>query len=424
MMKKLVLLSLVASLLCSSAVSVSALRQRHTQEETTAETENSVASMTMEEYATQDYVENLPGKKKQNSIYDGYHYNGVPIEIPDFSRFKDYAPEDIKTTSDAIKDYLGWDILLGTSDYVTSEDYFYFKPIENLSTAPNATFGYGRKKFGEGEIKFKMRVKSSTGAFDSGWLGLCFRATSTQAYAWGGNPQYLLIIKPDMIEMQKWFNSQQMLATPSVTGVIKHDTWQEVSIVTKSLEQGIQIILTVDGVEYLNVMDTEAPFAPAEGYFMIHNSGLAEVDIAPISSEITLDGMDVSSGNTTEAPTTTSKNVTLEKSTMTFDGETQDVPEMYFENGSAMIPLRAVSNVLGGFITWNSETQTATVASAGKEIQFTNTYAEYVLNGEHYLANAKAEIKNGNLYVPAEILAKLFNAEVKIDGEKVSLTGK
>lgn len=173
-------------------------------------------------------------------------------------------------------------------------------------------------------------------------------------------------------------------------------------------------------------MDTEAPFAPADGYFMITNSGLGEVQLAPIESDITLSdaGTSGSTSNDTTSPSATSTNVVIEKSTMTADGETQSIPEIYFENGSAMIPLRAVSSALGGFVSWDAATQTATVSTGGKEIQFTNTYSEYSLNGEHYLANAKSIIKNGNLYVPADALVKLFNVDLKIDGEKVYLTGK
>ena len=420
-MKKILTLLLALGILSSSAIPASATRQRATEQ---AANEVITEETKPVDGKTEVFVENLPAKpSKSNSAYDGYHYNGVPITVPDFSRFEDRTPEEITSMSDAIRDYLGWDILLGTSDYVDSEDYFYFKPIEGLGSATNSVFGYGRKKFGEGELKFKMKVKHPNGKFDAGWIGLCFRATSTQAFAWSGNPQYLLIIKPDMIEMQKWFNSQQMLTTPAVTDVIKHDTWQEVSIVTKNLEQGVQIILTVDGVEYLNVMDTEAPFAPLDGYFMLHNSGFSEIQLAPVDGVSSSPSTDTGSTDE-ETPSTTSLNVTLEKANMTVDNENQAIPEIYFENGSAMIPLRAVSNVLGGFISWDSQTSTATVSTAGKTLQFTNTYSEYVLNGEHYLANAKSAIKDGNLYVPADVLVKIFNADLKVEGEKVYFTGK
>ena len=310
-MKKILTLLIALGILSSTVIPASATRQRATEQ--AAKEDVTVEETKPVDGKTDVFVENLPAKpSKSNSAYDGYHYNGVPISVPDFSRFEDRTPEEINSMSDAIRDYLGWDILLGTSDYVDSEDYFYFKPIEGLSSATNNVFGYGRKKFGEGEFKFKMKLKHPNGKFDSGWIGLCFRATSTQAFAWSGNPQYLLIIKPDMIEMQKWFNSQQMLATPAVTNVIKHDTWQEYSIVTKNLEQGVQIILTVDGVEYLNIMDTAAPFAPADGYFMLHNSGFSEIQLAPVDGENASTPSTNTGSTDSETPSVTSLNVTLE----------------------------------------------------------------------------------------------------------------
>ena len=149
-MRKFLTLTLALSIICSSAVTVNASRKRNTdttKEETV--TEGSVASMTMEEYANQDFVDTIPGKQKEKSIYDGYHYNGISINVPDFSRFSDYTAEKINTFSDAVTDYLGWDILLGTSDWIDSENCFYFNPIDGLSSATNQVFGYGRKKFGD-----------------------------------------------------------------------------------------------------------------------------------------------------------------------------------------------------------------------------------------------------------------------------------
>lgn len=421
-MKKIILLMLISALLSASAITASASRKRNTLAEENAE-QNVVTEMTMEEYATQDYVENLPGKKKK-SVYDNYQYNGIPINVPDFSRFDDYSAEEINTFSDAVVDYLGWDILLGTSDWVDDENYFYFKPIEGLSSSTNQVFGYGRKKFGEGEIKFKAKVKSNN--ISSGWLGISLRCSSTQALQWQGNPGYLIVIKPDCIEMQKWFNSCIMLEV-SEANIIKNDTWQEYSVVTKKLEQGNQIILTVDGVEYVNIMDTQAPFAPDDGYFMITNSGMGEIQIAPIDEEITLfQNGTTDSANTSETdlPQTNAMSISLKGNKLSTDDEIKEIPEIYFKNGTAMLPVRAVSQSLGGFVSWNNETKSVVITKNGSSLMLTDTYDEYKLNDKFYKASEKTVNHSGVIYTPADVLARFFNMNLSVNGEEVKLNVK
>lgn len=426
-MRKFLTLTLALSLICSSMVTVDASRKRNTdtdKEETV--TEGTVASMTMEEYANQDFVDTVPGKPKEKTIYDGYHYNGIPIDVPDFSRFTEYTAEKINTFSDAVVDYLGWDILLGTSDWMDNENYFYFNPIDGLSSPTNQVFGYGRKKFGEGELKFKAKINNKSGEFSSGWMGISFRCTTTQALQWGGNPGYMIIVKPDTVEMQKWFNSCIMLDTPQAR-IIKPGEWQEYSVVTKKLEQGTQIIFSVDGVEYLNVMDTEAPSAPDDGYFMITNSGLDEIQIAPIDEEITVERNDVSvkpEQGTTDTTVTNSAEISIKGDKLTVNSETKDIAPLYFENGTAMVPVRATCQNLGGLVGWNSQKRAATISKSGSTLIITDTYDEYILNGKFYKAKEKVLIKNGNLYAPADILAEVLNAKLSVNSEEVILTVK
>lgn len=190
-MKKFVGMSLAICMAFVCFVPAEATSKRNT-ENSASEGEKAESSF---DAATHVYVENLPGKKKENSIYEGYTYNGVPIHVPDFERFGEHESSEIKTFSDAVPDYLGWDILLGTSDWLDDENCFYFNPIKNLSSTTNSTFGYGRRKFGYELIEFRVKINKENSLFDGNWMGISFMCTTTQSLQWTGNPGYLIVIK-------------------------------------------------------------------------------------------------------------------------------------------------------------------------------------------------------------------------------------
>lgn len=374
------------------------------------------------DYENQVYVENLPGKNVSEDLYSGYTYNGVDIHIPNFSRFKEFEPEEIKTLSDAVVDYMGWDILLGTSDWLDNENCFYFKPITGLSSTANSTFGYGRRKFGYEDLKFKAKVKNDSGEIGGKWLGISFLCATTQSLQWTGNPGYLFVVKENQIELQKWFNSQIMLGTWEISA-IKHDVWQDYSVKVNKLEQGVEIVLAIDGEEVVNFKDTDKPFASSEGYFNLY-SNFSELYIAPIEAQVSISQNETLPKPDNRFPGGEIKDIVIENSTMLYGGEEKVIPEIYFENSAAMLPLRAIGETLGGYIGWDNETQTARVSFANVMAEFTNTYEEYSVNGEFYRAPVKTVSKNGILYVSAEGIAKLFNMNLSAENGIVKLTVK
>lgn len=404
--KRITAVILAMMLLGVNAVSASRMRdakQNSMVSEGSAVSDN---EMTVEDYANREYFSPSPAEKKK-TIYSGYTYNGVEIDVPDFSGLTDYSPDEINTLSDAVCDYLGWDILLGTSDR-TEGGGFYFKPIPSLSSTPNTTFGYGRKKFGEGSLKLRIRVSNETGAIDGRWLGISFLCSTTQSLQWTGNPGYLFVIKEDQIELQKWFNSQIMLGTWE-TKRLRHNEWQEFEVRTKKLEEGYDISLYIDGEEAVHAVDRDAPYAPEEGYFNLY-SGFSELYVEPVGSEVTLTQEGIKKPDDTEQETVITDGVLL-----SYNGSQREIPKVYQTDKTLMIPLRAVSDALGGRISWNGELRTATVSTSQAVLKITDTFDEYNLNEINYRTPERAVIRNDLLYVPKECIENTFKVIISAD---------
>ncbi len=86
---------------------------------------------------------------------------------------------------------------------------------------------------------------------------------------------------------------------------------------------------------------------------------------------------------------------------------------------SALVPLRAVSEIFGGSdsVEWIAETKTAVVKYNGNEIQFIANGDYMLVNGEEKeMANgAKAEITEGRMFVPFRALGEALGLTVSWD---------
>jgi len=81
----------------------------------------------------------------------------------------------------------------------------------------------------------------------------------------------------------------------------------------------------------------------------------------------------------------------------------------YLNGGEVFIPLRFLTEAIGGGITWDGATSTATVTDAtGKIFAFTANSNTVKVNGENIQLAARVQIYEGRLYVPASGLASLL----------------
>jgi len=86
------------------------------------------------------------------------------------------------------------------------------------------------------------------------------------------------------------------------------------------------------------------------------------------------------------------------------------------DEGSTMVPVRAVSEILGAKVNWNSRERQAEMDLNGTEIIIpTDSDVAYV-NGEERYLTAKSELLNNRTMVPLRFIAESFGLNVSWDG--------
>ena len=110
--------------------------------------------------------------------------------------------------------------------------------------------------------------------------------------------------------------------------------------------------------------------------------------------------------------------LTVGKPSMHINGEAHalDQPAVIV-NGSTLVPLRFVTDALGGQIGWNNTEKRVTVLNRKQLIDMWIGQNEMTINGKRYDASVKPEIRNGRTMVPLRLISESFGWEVHWDNK-------
>ena len=128
---------------------------------------------------------------------------------------------------------------------------------------------------GENYSNFKMRYKI---AFNDevGWSAFMVHSNVTNKAPWEEGRCYLIVIKPDSFELQRWRSeSQKMIRTVENVLYPGNNQFTNVEIEIANLEDdaGVSIIFRYHGVEVFNYTDTDDDAITGEGTFGFYGSG-------------------------------------------------------------------------------------------------------------------------------------------------------
>lgn len=410
-MKKFISLSVLLCLLMSMGVNASATRMRETEKELNAQKSEESAE---KDWGNINYVDNLPGPD-----FSGYTYGGEEIEIPNYNNYKDFTADEINNFSDAIVDLKGWDGLIGSLRYDLGENILNFTPISAANDSNKVVTGYGRKKFGWEDIRFKMKINDETNSYSS-WAGITVLANTTQKVQWEGVQGYLIVMKKDQVELQKYFPAQEML------GIYEHDTikvntWQDYDLQMSPEGDALRIKFIVDGVTIFDYLDEDTSKVLKEGYVNLYAGGF-NLDLQPVEATISHTDSGVNTEDQASAELIVlnpgKSNAYVDGELKAIDAENENVVPIN-NNGRVMIPLRFLSEALGATVTWNDETRTAHIAGNGKIISVVPGFSEYSLNGKTYKTDAQVTIENGRILVPVRIISEGLGKQVLWENEMV-----
>ncbi|MBW5445760.1 hypothetical protein GE107_06730 [Cohnella sp. CFH 77786] len=85
------------------------------------------------------------------------------------------------------------------------------------------------------------------------------------------------------------------------------------------------------------------------------------------------------------------------------------------ENGRTMVPVRFVSEKLGGEVKWNNETNTVTIKTAGKDISLTIGSKTPTVNGQTIELDTAAAKVDGRTMVPLRFVSEALDSKVTWD---------
>lgn len=115
---------------------------------------------------------------------------------------------------------------------------------------------------------------------------------------------------------------------------------------------------------------------------------------------------------------------------MTVNGEAQEIdPGMgtvpVIVNDRTLLPVRAVVETLGGEVSWNGDTRTATLSYGGNTIELTIDSTTAYLNGEAHTLDTTPVIINDRTMLPMRFIAEGFGFDVEWEQttQTVTLSG-
>jgi hypothetical protein len=106
--------------------------------------------------------------------------------------------------------------------------------------------------------------------------------------------------------------------------------------------------------------------------------------------------------------------------TVTLDGNIVQFPDAkpFIDNKDrTLVPIRFVSEALGGVVTWDNDTQTVTIVKGDSTIITTINSAKATLNGMVNTFDTSTRLKEDRTYVPLRFISELLNCDVEWDGE-------
>lgn len=97
-----------------------------------------------------------------------------------------------------------------------------------------------------------------------------------------------------------------------------------------------------------------------------------------------------------------------------------DVPPV-IKSGRTLVPIRAISESLGGEVTWNEEEQTVTIVRDGVEVKLVLDEVKAYVNGEEIELDVPSSSINSRIVVPLRFISEAFNATVEWEEETDSV---
>jgi len=103
------------------------------------------------------------------------------------------------------------------------------------------------------------------------------------------------------------------------------------------------------------------------------------------------------------------------------NGQAADLPAPEDVGGVVFVPMAKVVEMLGGYVTWDNSSKTASIelGSAKAQVQEDNDTA--TIDGSEVMLNSRPSMGQGSLWVPVDLFSAL-GCNVNADGNQVMIS--
>ncbi len=310
-----------------------------------------------------------------------------------------YTNDEIKTFSDAIYDYYGWNDFGGI---LTSNGTELIVKTDDLNEFyMNHTVGYEKKRFAEEPIIFRAKSPMEN------YFAVSFKNRVINRISCEENDGYIFKVGKDKLVMEKWLKGESTILAEAENTYVKPYEYSTYSITQNNTDDGLEISVSIDGEEILKGTDT--------GDVIL---GESYINIVSYEKEISIQADPAAEKSlkqilgTTVAFLNNSYKVYSGGSVGYINADDKNV-SVYKRSGVIMLPLRAAASALGAVVSWDSKINQAIVKYDGNTFGINGGYADYFKNNERTALAAECENINGSIFVPAEFFIDNFPVEIE-----------
>ncbi|MDF2958580.1 MAG: hypothetical protein K0S39_315 [Paenibacillus sp.] len=112
----------------------------------------------------------------------------------------------------------------------------------------------------------------------------------------------------------------------------------------------------------------------------------------------------------------------IDNNEMKLNGEKTTVEKPFLDNGSTLVPLRVITAAFGAAIKWNEQTNSIEISYGNQVILLTIGSTKGIVDGKTIEIPVAPQLKNGTTMVPLRFISETFGAKVSFDSDSQSIT--
>ena len=106
----------------------------------------------------------------------------------------------------------------------------------------------------------------------------------------------------------------------------------------------------------------------------------------------------------------------------TINGEVAEIDGPEDVGGVPFVPLAKITEMLGGYVTWDNSTHTASVELGNKKVEVQLDNDTVTIGDETSTLSSRPSMGHGSLWVPLELFSDVLGCNVNNDGSDISVS--